>query len=211
MKTMFRMTLLSALLLCLSCNQVDAANHHMLLEPAIYDPDGAGCVSSTFINIDHMLALHLVKTCPTIDPVHPDGTAAEGRITNVIAGTKLTELGWDITLDSQCGGGAPRFDVVGNDGTIWFFNCDFLKQYGTVTPIAGTNFVRVTCNPSNIPPGLTKQFVGQPAFTPTTPVKEIVIIFDVGPDQGTGFANLTHVTVNNSIIPNDLRGGHLSR
>ncbi len=170
-----------------------------VLEPANYDPDCAGCVSSEFINIDHELVLQLVKTCPVPDPAHPDGTASGGHL-ELPAGThfKLNELGWDITPDSHCGAGAPRFNVYDTQGHYWFYTCYWMSQYGTVVPQKnGMN--RLTCNPANVPLDVSQSYANTPPFTNETQVSRIDLVMDE-----TGTANLGRLTINGVPVHFDL-------
>jgi len=46
--------------------------------------------------------------------------AASGATVTNVKGLTLSELGFDVRSDGHCGAGAPRFDVVTNDGTDHF-------------------------------------------------------------------------------------------
>ena len=54
-------------------------------------------------------------------------------------------------------------------------------------------------NPANIPYDVSASNPPTtPVFTNSTVVTEIDIIFDVGTDYGKGFADITHIQVNNA-------------
>jgi len=162
-----------------------------VFERSNYDPDGAGCVSSEFINEDHALVLRLVKTCPVPDPQHPDGTAS-GALLELHPGAhfKLSELGWDSTPNSYCGAGSPRFNVFDTQGHYWFYTCYWMSQYGTIVPQKnGMN--RLTCNPADVPLDVSRSYADTPVFTNDTEVSKIELIMD---EQGV--ADLAQLTIN---------------
>jgi len=185
--------------------------HHQRISPLIvtpfnYDPYNLGLTSATFVNRDGFLVLHLVKTGPTDDPNYPLGNASGATVTtpggintDTVGSITLSEIGFIISTDSQDGGGAPRFNVYDNLGNYWFFGFNYCQQYGTTT-VPNTVFNQITVNPANIPLDLTRSYLNTPAFTNSTIVTEIDIIFDVGTDEGKGFADITHVTVNNQVV-----------
>src|SRR4051794_8399550 len=66
-------------------------------------------------------------------------TGPVARVTGV-EGVQLTALGFDYRTDGHCGAGAPRFNVVTEDGMLHFFGC----YYGTHSAVPGLpNWQRV--------------------------------------------------------------------
>jgi hypothetical protein len=149
-------------------------------------------------NDQHNEGLLLVKTGPT-----PNFAAATAELINV-KGITLTELGWDIrkqgaSVDpagSHCGAGAPRFDVVTQDGVVHFLGCNSPPATSQVSSLTG--WIRMRWNAL----GLAAAF---PPISSTDVVKRIVIIFDEGqdaaggPDQ-FGAAILDNIDVNGQLV-----------
>jgi hypothetical protein len=147
--------------------------------------------------------LLMVKTGPTNDD------AAAVATLKKVKGTVLTQLGYDIrkygpelsTGDkgSHCGAGAPRFNIVTQDGTLYFLGCNspvstdqtpgngFVRlRWGTTTPLMGFN--QTTGVLTNIS-GMT--------------VSSITIVFDEGYDTGSDFfgaAVLDNIDVNGTLV-----------
>jgi hypothetical protein len=118
-------------------------------------------------------ALFLSKQGPT-----SDCSAAGASITKV-AGLTVTELGFDISDDSHCGGGAPRFNVVTSADTLLFFGCDAMTSSST-----GTD-------------GWTHKSINVGSLT----VKSIDIVFDEGTDvDPSGAALLDNIEVNGTVV-----------
>lgn len=122
-------------------------------------------------------ALYLQKLGPTAD------NSAAGASVDGVAGTTLTELGFDYRSDGHCGAGAPRFDVVTVDGTDHFFGC----IYGSHSPSATPGWTQVRFTPAD----------GLPPVT--TPVQSVDIVFDEGTDVGQGFVYLDNIDYNGTI------------
>lgn len=122
-------------------------------------------------------ALYLQKFGPTADD------SSGGASVSGVAGTKLSQLGFDYRNDGHCGAGAPRFNVVTTDGITHFFGC----VYGSHTvdsPAPGWTRVRQTPDQ------------GFPAVTPDETVQSVDIVFDEGTDQGQGFVYLDNIDYN---------------
>jgi hypothetical protein len=122
--------------------------------------------------------LLLVKTGPT------GNFAASGAELKNVKGLTLTELGYDVRHGSQCGGGAPRFNVQ-TSTTFAFIGCGSAD-----TTSAGQGFDR------------KRWTTGLPGGT----VEYIQIIFDEGTDTGTGEAIIDNVDVNGTLVG---QGEHL--
>lgn len=127
-------------------------------------------------NSDH--ALYLQKDGPTAD------YSSGGASVTGVAGSTLTELGFDYRNDGHCGAGAPRFDVVTTDGVDHFFGC----AYGTHTPV-NSDWTRVRFTPAD----------AFPAVTPDETVQSVDIVFDEGTDQGNGYAYLDNIDYNGTL------------
>jgi hypothetical protein len=70
-------------------------------------------------------SLLLSKPCPTATMAAP-GATIEG-----VDGWTLTELGFDVKTDEDCGAGAPRYNVYTSDTMYYFFGC----AHGTATDL----------------------------------------------------------------------------
>jgi hypothetical protein len=151
--------------------------------------------------------LVLVKTGPTVN------FASAVADLKGVAGTALTELGYDIRRvasppdprGSHCGAGAPRFNVT-SGGATYFIGCN--SPAATTTSI-GTGWIRLRWGdggmiPAYGPSGLTNIF----SFT----VDSISLVFDEGqdasggPDQ-FGLAVLDNINVNGTFAGRGPAGG----
>lgn len=146
----------------------------------------------------HNEGLLLVKTGPT------GNFAAAVAELHKVKGITLTELGWDIRklggsgspLGSHCGAGAPRWNIITEDGVVHFLGCNS-PPAETQTP-SGTGWTRMTWGAA----GLAGAF---PPISPTDVVRRIVIVFDEGqdasggPDQ-FGAAILDNINVNGARV-----------
>ena len=102
--------------------------------------------------------------------------AAQADI-NGVKGIHLTELGYDIrkprsVVDpsgSQCGAGAPRFDVITSDNVDHFVGCNSPTPGTTAI---GLGWLRLRYNTA----------LAFPPILPTDTIKSITIIFDEGQD-----------------------------
>jgi hypothetical protein len=153
--------------------------------PWVYDPDQTGVAQAAWVtheglpdagNSNH--ALFLQKDAVT------SANAASGATVSGAEGQALTELGFDYRNDGHCGAGAPRFNVVTDDGITHFFGC----ASGTHEDL-GNGWTRVRFTPDD-------------AFPPVTPeetIQSIDIVFDEGTDVGPGFVYHDNIDVNGSI------------
>jgi hypothetical protein len=129
--------------------------------------------------------LLLVKTGPT------PNFAAAGADLKTVRGMKLTELGFDIRSGSHCGAGAPRFNVVTEDGVTHFVGC----ASGAVTT-SSPGWRRLRFDPANPAQAF-------PPIAPTSTVRSISIIFDEGQDTGpdfSGSAIIDNIDVNGTLV-----------
>jgi hypothetical protein len=163
--------------------------------PFEYDPGHTGIVAAAWVkhlglpqgNDKNRFGLILSKngTTPT--------NASAGLVVNGVKGLHLTELGFDVRNGGHCGAGAPRFNVVTNDGVTRFYGC----TYGThtpSTPAPGWQRVRYLTSVS---------YPGAPAFTSGLTVTSISIDFDEGTDIGPDFSGmvvLDNIDVNGALI-----------
>src|SRR5947209_3400810 len=130
---------------------------------------------------EHNEGLLLVKTGPTLTSF----AAALAELKGV-KGIVLTELGYDLRTNSHCGAGAPRFNVVTDDGTTHFVGCSSPPPAVTST---SQGWKRLRWTPAQ-------------AFPPITgTVRSILIVFDegqdtpsaLGPDTGAGLAVIDNI------------------
>jgi hypothetical protein len=186
--------------------------------------NGIGCPTNAFIAIPNATFTGVESTAPYTDTACPVGDANdqhnEGLLlvktgpTNNFAsavaelinvkGLTLTELGYDIRkqgasadpVGSHCGAGAPRFNVITEDGVVHFIGCNS-PPANQQTPSA-TGWIRMRWGPA----GLAAAF---PPIQPTDVVRRIVIVFDEGqdafggPDQ-FGAAILDNIDVNGMLV-----------
>jgi hypothetical protein len=89
---------------------------------APYDPTGA-CTVNTY---SHGV-LHLEKKCTTETP------AAAGADITGFAGQTFTSASFTLASASQCNGGSPRFDILDNNGNVYFLGCN------NVTPVTNAD------------------------------------------------------------------------
>jgi hypothetical protein len=141
---------------------------------------------------NHNQGLLLVKTGPTAN-----FAAAQADI-NGVKGIHLTELGYDIrkprtfadSSGSQCGAGAPRFDVITSDNVDHFVGCASPTPGQTTV---GIGWLRLRYAPAT----------AFPPILPTDTVKSITIIFDEGQDVAPwnfGLAVLDNIDINGTLI-----------
>ena len=190
----------------------DPAEHFHQVKPTQFDPDHTDLVQAAWLNgtgcpaslgclpgdqdakDQHNEGLLLVKTGFTAN-----NASAIAELKKV-RGVTVTELGYDIrkpfpagNLDvrgSHCGAGAPRFNLVTSNGTI-FIGCNSPEPVASPAGAVGWTRLRWT-----IPP---------------VQVQRILILFDEGQDAGPdefGAAFLDNVDVNGEIVgsgPTDAR------
>lgn len=139
--------------------------------------------------------LLLVKTGPT-----PNFASAGADISGV-RGITLTELGYDLRTartfadpsGSQCGAGAPRFNVVTTDGVTHFVGCASPPPLQTAT---GLGFVRLRWSAVQLAAAF-------PPILPTATVRSIEIVFDEGQDvapDNFGLAVLDNIDINGTLV-----------
>lgn len=145
--------------------------------------------------------LLLVKTGPTTN------FAAAGAQLKKVKGITLSELGYDIRksggnttspLGSHCGAGAPRFNVVTQDGTTHFLGCN--SPTATTQTPASTGWIRLRWTTT----GLAAAF---PPIGPTDVVQRIDIIFDEGQDASGG-PDMFGAAIIDNIDVNGMLVGH---
>jgi len=124
-------------------------------------------------------ALYLQKFGPTAD------NSSAGASVDGVAGTTLTQLGFDYRNDGHCGAGAPRFDVFTTDNVDHFFGC----IYGSHSPAGTPGWTQVRFTPAD----------GLPPVAPGEIVQSVDIVFDEGTDQGQGFVYLDNIDYNGMI------------
>jgi hypothetical protein len=163
--------------------------------PFEFDPGHTGIVAGAWVkhlglpqaNDKNRFGLLLSKNGTT------STNASAGLVVNGVKGLHLTELGFDVRNGGHCGAGAPRFNVVTNDGVTRFYGC----THGTRspnTPVQGWQRVRFFTNVS---------YPGAPAITSGLTVNSISIDFDEGTDIGPDFSGmvvLDNIDVNGVLI-----------
>lgn len=174
-----------ALLVLSSAATALAAQGGIQVKPWVYDPGNTGESQSVWVtgqgeadSGNANQALYLTKNGATADNV------ASGATVTGVNGITLTELGFDYRDDGHCGAGAPRFDVITQDGGDHFFAC----AYGTHIDL-GNGWFQV-------------RFADSDAFPPVpdgAQVASIAIVFDEGTDVGPGFVYLDNIDVNGAV------------
>ena len=193
------------------------------VDPGTFDPKDTDLVAARWIHgigcpTDQKITPDGSKTTPFSDPACPTGdkgdrdnsglllvktgptanVAAAGADLKSVRGIKLTELGYDIRTGSHCGGGAPRFNVVTEDGVTHFVGC----SSGTPTASSpGWKRLRWTdfsaAGNKAFPPIATTS-------TATSTVRSISIVFDEGQDaaagEPSGSAIIDNVDVNGKLV-----------
>ena len=149
----------------------------------------------------HVRGLLLAKTGPTSNVA-----SAVAQIGGV-RGKKLTELGYDIRKPggasdprgSHCGAGAPRFNVVTADGSLYFLGCNSPPADDAEV---GDGWIRLRwggSSPLNAFSASSGALVDIQGMT----LKSITIVFDEGQDTGPdnfGLAVLDNVDVNGRLV-----------
>jgi hypothetical protein len=143
---------------------------------------GEVCVENT--SDDRTEGLLLAKTGPT-----ENFASAFARIVG-IKNTAITELGWDIRKfgletklgpsGSHCGGGAPRWNIGTDQGTV-FVGCN-----SSVGDLDGQAWIRQRWT-----------------FSPPITANSLAILYDEGTDTGPDFfgaAILDNITINGVIV-----------
>jgi hypothetical protein len=147
----------------------------------------------------HVRGLLLAKTGPT------GNVAAAVAEIKKVRGKTLTELGYDIrkpagasdNRGSHCGAGAPRFNVVTSDGSLYFVGCN---SPSADVATAGDGWVRLRWGgSSNLMAFGSGGLVNIKGMT----VESISIVFDEGQDTGPdqfGLAVLDNIDVNGRLV-----------
>ena len=144
--------------------------------------------------------LLLAKTGPTAN------FASAGVVLKRVRGT-LTELGYDIrkpgsSVDprgSHCGAGAPRFNIVAENGTTYFLGCNS-PPATTQTP--GNGWLRLRWG-GTAPLMAFNATTGALENITSVRVRQLSIIFDEGQDIGPdnfGLAVLDNIDVNGKLV-----------
>ncbi|MFL6438833.1 MAG: hypothetical protein ACJ71Q_14740 [Terriglobales bacterium] len=173
--------------------------------------NGIGCPTNAFTFDGSSTTPYTDSACPTGDPKDQNNegllmvkTGPTANFASAVAelkkvkGITLTELGYDIRksggsgaspLGSHCGAGAPRFNVVTQDGVTHFIGCN--SPPGAVMSFS-SGWVRLRWTAATAFP----QIVG--------PVERIQIVFDEGQDTGGldnfGAAILDNIDVNGMLV-----------
>jgi len=150
----------------------------------------------------HNEGLILAKTGPT------NNNASATADLKDVKDTALTELGYDIRKPtsstdprgSHCGAGAPRFDIVGQNGTLYFVGCNSPTPTSDVSEGANGEWQRLRWGGSS-----PLMAFGPSGLTDITglKVKSISIVFDEGQDTGPdnfGLAVLDNIDVNSTLV-----------
>jgi hypothetical protein len=149
----------------------------------------------------HVRGLLLAKTGPTANVA-----SAVAQIGGV-RGKTLTELGYYIRKPggasdprgSHCGAGAPRFNVVTSDGSLYFLGCN--SPSADVATV-GDGWIRLRWGGSS-PLNAFPASGGGPVDIKGMTVESISIVFDEGQDAGPdhfGLAVLDNVDVNGRLV-----------
>ena len=135
---------------------------------APYDPTGA-CTVNTY---SHGV-LHLEKKCTTETP------AAAGADITGFAGQTFSSATFTLASASQCNGGSPRFDILDNNGNVYFLGCN------NVTPVTNADgTVTYTFTMANLL-----------AINPTLPAPTTIKAVDVAIDV-QGVADISRIAFN---------------
>ncbi|HEX4458507.1 MAG TPA: hypothetical protein VIA18_11090 [Polyangia bacterium] len=177
---------LLSLVLLAAWNAPAAAHHPLRVVPSVFDPGATDAVASAWRPFDHVgRALVMSKQTTTATDA-----AALATVENV-DGERLEELGFDYWTGGHCSGGAARFDVTTEDGTVYFFGCADGKH--TPSPLRH-DFTRVRFRDADAAPQLVTD-PPWPGFGHVR-VKSVVLVFDEGIDDGSGIAVLDDIDVN---------------
>lgn len=185
-----------ALALVLAVPSLAAARRPLRVVPWVFDPTATGKVDSAWRpflgpgNSDPALVMWKFVDTPVV--------AASGASVDGVAGITLDELGFDVFDGGHCGAGAPRFNVVTDDGSVFlfFFGC----FYGTHTPSPDkpVTFTRVRFG--------DKDAFAQDGVTPWpgfghVHIRSIDLVFDEGNDNGqSGFTAVDNIDVNGELV-----------
>lgn len=157
--------------------------------PVVYDPDALGLADAMWDHGEGIWgdwALVLVKNAPTAADL-----AAGARICGV-EGVVLDALGFDLRDDSHCGAGAPRWNVITQSGHLYFFGCAHGQHYTVRNGLMRWTRVRFDDRAAQPGPGAPPW----PGFGKVR-LARLSLVFDEGTDQGSGYAVLDNLMVNN--------------
>jgi hypothetical protein len=189
-------------MLAISISLSASAHDFNRVDPFTFDPSDLDLVAARWINgIGCPSGKTTDPACPTGDKSDKDNAglllvktgatannAAAGAQLKNVNGITLTDLGYDIRSGSHCGAGAPRFNVVTNDGVTHFIGCASPPP-AVMSKSAG--WMRLRWLPADAFPPITK------------PVKSISIVFDEGqdvPGDGSGSAIIDNVDINGKLV-----------
>lgn len=120
------------------------ANTRLRAHPELFDPGASGAPSASWEPgtglpgsgnpADHGLILGM-----SANVTFPPGASADATV-NKVGGLVLASLSFDHLLGTQCGGGAPRWNLEFTDGSVYGIPCN----EGTHTPIAFTTWESIT-------------------------------------------------------------------
>jgi hypothetical protein len=141
--------------------------------PGEFDPAALGGAEAQWVTheglpdagqSDHALILEKTAATPVV-------VAAYAELKKVDDTVWQDQIGFDRQTDSDCNAGAPRFNVVDDDGVTHFIGC----SYGTHTAVApdrqGEAWERV-------------RFTGQDAFPPIEPGTPIAAVYLLQDEPG---------------------------
>jgi len=206
----------------------DEQQRFRTVTPIVFDPfdtdlvasrwiKGAGCPTGATLNDGTTSSSFSDPACPTGDPrdEHNEGlllvkTGPTPNFAAAIAelkgvkGSTLTELGYDLRTNSHCGAGAPRFNVVTEDGATHFVGCNSPPpgvSAGSAPGAVSTGWKRLRWTSAQ----LAASF---PPIAPGQRVRSIFIVFDegqdtpsaLGPDTGAGLAVIDNIDVNGQLV-----------
>jgi hypothetical protein len=172
-------------------------------KPSVFDPEGTGTVEAAWVTheglpgagkkgrSDHALLLRKDTATSTI-------AAAQAHISKE-RGVTLTELGFDYQAGGWCGAGAPRWNVVLEDGSLFFFGCAHGDVTETLTDRQSETWNRVRFTDADA----FHSGVGPTSVWPgfgSAVVESLEVVFDEGTDVGPGFVWLDNLDINGKLI-----------
>jgi hypothetical protein len=101
-------------------------------------------------------------------------------VRNLLRDTDLTSVGYDVRMGGHCGAGAPRFNVVTQDGVTHFIGCSSPAPL-LVPGVPASGWTRVRH---------LNMSAAYPPIAPGSRVKSIAIVFDEGTDVGPDYSGL---------------------
>lgn len=209
-KRLFALAAIIALLVTLppEGSLAKSSEQHFQVVPFEFDPGHSGIVTAAWVRHlglpddtgNQSFGLLLSKNG------NSSTFASAGASLRGVRRMTLTELGYDVRNGGHCGAGAPRFNVVTNDGVLHFIGCNSPSPTVSAAPAtadgATTGWKRLRWTPAQ----------AFPPISANAKVRSIVIIFDEGvdatggPDQ-SGFAVIDNIAVNGVIVDKPGGGG----